>query len=185
MKKSRGFSVLELFIAITLFIVIMGALFLVISPSIDSFQLSSAQLDLESEVRRAIDTMTSELMQTRIAKITEGPVNADNINYNAIRFAVPYDIDTDGDIINDNQVMEWSDASPANWTVRYSLVGSQIIRSAGDGLNPVLANNISSLTFRRPSYNPNTIEINISAQKSTSKNRSVQVSLSSLIKMRN
>ena len=180
-----GFSLLELFIAISLFIVMMGALFLVISPSIDSFQLSTAQLDLESEVRRALDTMTSELMQTRISKINEGPVGADNINYNVIRFAIPFDIDNDGDILDNNLAIEWSDQNPANWTVRYSRVGTQIIRTAGDGLNPVLANNITSLTFRRPSYNPNTIEIGISAQKSTSKNRSVQVSLSSLIKMRN
>ncbi|MFH1201428.1 MAG: prepilin-type N-terminal cleavage/methylation domain-containing protein [Candidatus Omnitrophota bacterium] len=180
----RGLSIVELLVALTLFVIVVGALFLIITPSIDSFQLGDAQLDVEAQLRQALDTMTSELMQTKISKIDDGPVSADNNNYNTIRFAIPHDIDGDGDILDSGQIVEWSDQGSAPWNIRYILSGGQLLRISGGSVT-VLGNHISSLIFRRPSINQNIIEISVTAERATAKNRQTSINLSSQIRMRN
>lgn len=185
MKKERAVTLVELIVSIAIFAMVALGLIIVLNYTRGSIEIFQTTSSLEEEIQNALNVMTNELRQTRAAKITAGPVNADGLWYNSISFAIPYDIDSDADIINATGAMEWSDQNPQNWTVSYAFSGTQLRRTAGDNRNPILANNITSVSFRRQIATPGLIDVSVSGQMTTYLNRTVQISITDSVEMRN
>lgn len=173
----KGFTLVEILVSVLIFSFIFMALFAILAGGQTSWYTADVQIELNQQVRGSLSTMNRQLRQTRVSVISDVP--ADDNYYTSITFKVPQDLDGDGDVIDSFGNIEWSE------NINYSLSeDGQIIRSTQSG-SSVLANDISSLQFRRPSGNPNIIQIYITAQKTTVLGRELQTSIESRIKIRN
>lgn len=173
----KGFTLVEIMISLLIFSLIFMATFMVLSGGQSSWYIGDAKIQLNQELRRPLLTMNRELRQTRSSEIIGVP--ADDNFYTSITFRIPEDVDVDGDVIDALGNIEWSG------NINYSLNASnQIVRSSPSGTS-ILANNVSGLQFMRPSGSPNTIDINISVQKTTTLGRNLQAGITSSVKMRN
>ncbi len=185
MKTNKAITLVEFMIAAAIFLIISLALVLTLNYTRQSIEVVIVSTELQEEAYNALNIITTELRGTNSTKINAGPILADDIGYVSITFAIPFDVDSDGDILDASGLIEWSDQNPANWDVAYSLSGNQLIRTAGDGRNPILANHVTFLEFKRSVATPSFIEISMTVEKSTFFNRTIEVSLTSQIKMRN
>ncbi len=172
-----GFSLVELMVTVFISALIFAALFVVLSAGRSSWYTGDTQVRLNEEMRKPLLTMNRELRQTRASEISGVP--ADNNFYTTITFKLPEDVDSDGDVIDALGNMEWSG------NINYSLnAANQIMRSTLSS-SSILANSISNLQFRRPSGNPNIIQVYITAQQNTISGRNLQSNIMSSIKLRN
>lgn len=176
-KKGAGFTLVEVLVVVLIFSFIFMALFMVLAGGQSAWYTGDVQIELNQEIRKAIFTMDRQLRQTRTSVISGVP--ADDNYYTTITFKVPQDLDGDGDVIDSLGNLEWSG------DITYSLnANNQIIRSTLSG-SSILANNISSLQFRRPYGNPEIVQIYITAQKTTVLGRNLQAGIMSSVKVRN
>jgi len=172
-----GFTLAEVMVTVFIFSLIFTAVFMILSGGRASWYTGDAQMTVDEEVRRPLLTIDRELRQTRASEISGVP--ADNNFYANITFNVPFDRDGDGSVIDSLGNIEWSD------NINYALNGNkQIVRSTASGTS-ILANNISSLQFRRLSGSPNVIQIYITALKTAVSGRILQSNIMSSIKIRN
>jgi len=166
----RGITLIEILLTVLIFSFIAAAIFLVLGIGKASWYTGDVETVLSQDIRRALTVMNSQLRQSSSSVISGVPAN-DNY-YAAITFKLPEGIADNGSII-------WSE------NINYSLNVNHQIISLKSGASSILANNINSLQFRRPSGNPDIIEIYITAQKNTIQGRSLQDSITSSVKMRN
>lgn len=172
-----GFTLVEIMVTLLISSLMFTALFIVLSSGRNSWYIGDAQVRLNEEMRKPLLTINKELRQSRPSEITGVP--ADDNFYTSITFKVPEDTDNDGDVIDAAGNVEWSE------NITYALnANNQIVRSAPSGTS-VLANNISSLQFRRPSGNPSAIQIYITANTTTVSGRNLQSNIMSSVNLRN
>lgn len=177
--KMKGFTLVEIIIVLFIFTIISGAIFSVLKMGGLAWNLGDVQVAVQQDLRRGMNAMIRELRQSRSSVISGVP--ADDNYYSLIIFRVPEDIDNDGDVVDDLGNVEWSNS------IQYSLGGynnKQLLR-VQDGTTSVLANNVNSLQLRRISVIPNILEIILLTQKVTIEGRSIQITLSSKVRLRN
>lgn len=165
-----GFTLVEVLVSVLIFAFISAAIFMVLSVGKASWYTGDAEIELNQEMRKALMIINGQLRQSGSAVISGVPAN-DNY-YTSITFKVSQGVGTSGSI-------QWSE------NINYSLNVNHQIISLKAGVSSILANNITSLQFRRPSGNPDIIESYITAQKNTAGGRSLQDSITSSVKMRN
>jgi hypothetical protein len=164
-------------VTLLIFSIIFAALFRVLSAGRTTWYLGDVEVELSQEIRRALIPMEKELRQSGSSVVSGVP--SDGNYYTSITFKIPEDIDGDGDVVTGTGGIEWSNA------ITYLRNSSnQIIRSTTSGAT-VLANHISSLQFKRTLGEADLIWIYITAQKTTTNNRTIQVTINSEVKMRN
>lgn len=172
--KNKGLTLTEIIIVIFLFSIILTAIFTVLAAARTSWKSGSSQLSVQQEARRGLNAMAGELRQVRLSTITGVP--ADGSNNISVTFQIPVAISETG--------TTWST------NIQYSLGGlngAQLLRTQ-DGTQRVLANNVSLLNFTRDASAPATINISITAQKSTFPGFSVSqsnITLNTEVKVRN
>jgi len=152
-NKNKGLTLVEIILVIFLFSIILTAIFSVLAAARSSWKSGSSQLSVQQEARRGLNTMAGELRQARLSTITGVP--ADGSNNISVTFQIP-------DAISESSTT-WSK------NIQYSVGGlnsAQLLRTQ-DGQQRVLANNVSALSFIRDTLAPATINISITAQKST------------------
>lgn len=179
MIKDYGFTLIELMVVIFIFLIISAAVYGILTIGRQSWYIGSTQVELQQEVRRGMDRMIRELRQSGQNTIVDVP--ADDSSYSTITFQIPEDTDGDGDVIDDGGNIEWGSQ------ITYSLGGlnnQQLLRSSG-GTSTVLANNVINLQFKRSSTTPNILEISLQAEKDTVRGRTIQLTLSSQVSLRN
>lgn len=173
----RGLSLVEVLVSILIFSFIFIAIFNILSSGQASWYTADVQIELQQEIRKALMVMNTQLRQSGSSVISGVP--ADDNYYTSITFKIPQDLDGDGDVIDSIGNIEWSN------NITYSLDSNRILRTVEGGATSILANQISNLRFLRPSGAPNIIEIGITAQKDNVFGRSLQLGVSSSVKMRN
>jgi len=167
-KIARGFTFIELMVAIAIFLVVSGGIFTSFNAGIAIWENTNAFVDTATEARRAVDKAAWDLRQTNAGQI--GGVPADGNWYNGITFRIPNSITSNGIVV-------WS----AN--IAYNVGGlnnAQLLRS-----NQVVANNILSIRFRRSAVTPNIIDINVQSQKNTVRGYTVSAQASAQVRLRN
>lgn len=189
MKKA--FSLLELLVTVAIFFMIIGAVFSLLISGRKAFETGNVQIEVEQEARRALDYMSKELRQSSANKI-QAP--ADGASSATIIFEIPWDVDGDGDVIDDlSGAIEWSDDAGVNriGAITYSLAGGQILRNLSfTSEQSVLANRITVLTFNRP-VGTDIIEISLTAEKyaltgfTLPGSPKITISLNTQVKVRN
>lgn len=173
----KGFSLIEALITLVIFSLIFIAMFSIMNQGLKTWHIADINIEVQQDARRAVMAMERQLHQTRTSQIAQ-PANG--TYYTTLSFKLPQDTDGDGDLINSTGNIEWSNF------ITYSRNGSnQLIRTNSDGSISVLAQNITNLQFRRYSGNPKVIEITITARKATAADKSSQVNIISLVKVRN
>ncbi|MBI3615497.1 MAG: type II secretion system protein [Candidatus Omnitrophica bacterium] len=161
-RKRDGFTFIEILVSMAIIAIISGVVVGILSSSQRTWQVEQARMTTSTELRRAIDSLSRELISTQLADLTEIPVGAAWYSGNLI-FRIPQDgPDAGTTVLNDaTGLIEWS--TP----ITYSLGGNggnQILRSQ-NGVDQVLANGVTALQFRRQAATPSVIEINVSVQR--------------------
>jgi len=152
-KNNKGFTLLEIIIAVFLFSIISAAIFSVLATAKNSLSAGESQISVQQACRNGLDVMIKELRQAGALTISDVPANG--TNYSAITFQIPTAISETG--------ITWS--SNINYSLG-GLNGAQLLRTQS-GSQKVLANNISALSFNRSAANPNVVNISVTAQKNT------------------
>ena len=184
-RGKTGLTLIDVIAAFSIFFIILAAALGVLTMGRESWQSGSVQIQVQRDARRGMDTMVRELRQSGSSTIEV--VLPDGSPYDNITFRIPEDIDNDGDVIDNNGLLEWGNSISYfidTNDVNSDGITSQLLRSAG-GQSRVLANNITNLQFRRGLTTPNIIEIALQAQKSIVPGRSLQATLNSQVSLRN
>lgn len=186
----KGFTLIEFMIVVIIFLIMLAAVFNALATGRSSWQSGNAQVQAQEEARRAMDWMVRELLGAKLVSISE--------DKSTIKFKVTIDediIDTtaDDDVLDVNDSVEWGANDGTNdrlnWTIGYSLSSGQILRKIFNSddteqtsLKKVLANNVTAISFDPPS---SVIDIDITAQKDTIRERTMESSLHSQVRLRN
>ena len=171
----RAFSLVEVLVSLIIVSILVFALFSVMDVGSNSWFSADASVQLRQEIIKVFMTMERELKETRPAQInlTSGSSSS------SLTFKIPQDNDGDSTILDASGNVEWSG------NIVYALNGSgQIIRTAS-GSSSILAQNIASLQFSRPSSALDIIQIDITAQKNSDQGRLMQDAGQIIVKMRN
>jgi len=173
-RKSSGFTLIEIMIAMFIFSMLMAALLLILTVGKSSMQVGSARIDLQQELRRSMDWISDELRQAGSSVITGVP--ADGAPRNTISFQIPDTPSvTEGSIAWEPTVIQYSLGG---------INGEQLLRTFG-AQQTILANNITSFELTRQTLTPAIVEIALQSQKRTVKGHLINLDLDFQIKLRN
>jgi type IV pilus assembly protein PilW len=142
-NKEDGFSLVELFIYMAMFIVVMGALYSVFIGNTKSYSSQENKVEMVQDLRAAMHLLVSDI---RMAGLD--PTDADGIGFvdNA-----DDKYDTDGNSIHFTMDFDGNGAIDTSEDINYFLKNSggvqQIVRRTGDGSEPVVAENITSFSL--------------------------------------
>jgi hypothetical protein len=158
----------ELLIAVFIASIIFMALFMMMSSGRANWHRTDTQIALQQELRKAMRQITEDLRQSGISRVS---VPADSANYSNISFAVAEGATTGAIIWSPNEI-------------DYSLSGGQIIRTYNTDMR-VIANNITSMVFRRFPATYTIVRINLTSQKRSVTGQLINASVGSAVTLRN
>ncbi len=158
-KKKNGLTLIEMMIVLVIFVLIGEAIAYILSSGEGAWYMSDAKIVATQEGRRAMSAVIREIRQSAPAEITNCP--ADGQWYLAqINFAIPVDLDGDGDVLDASENIEWS-------AVSYSTTAQLQIQRQSGGTNSILCNNLLNVYFRRQAATPDVLEVALWTQKWT------------------
>jgi len=169
-----GFTLIEIIIAVLLCSIMFAALFSVLASARNSLSAGESQLGVQQACRNGLDFMIKELRQAGASTITGVP--ADGTSYSSITFQIPLAISATSITLSDS--------------IQYALGGlngRQLVRTQS-GIERVVGNNISALSFNRTLADPNVVNISITAEKDTFPGftaRQTVITLVSQVRLRN
>ena len=157
LKDRRAFTLVEALVTVIVFSVILGACYAVLMSGSDSWEANSVRVELRQELRKGMDWILNDLRQAGSASLSDALSPVYGAWYTSITFRKSNGVS--------NGVISW-----AADTTKYLLGGSdstQLQRQVGSQTPAVIAQNISTLQFRRLASAPNVVEVNLQAQKKT------------------
>lgn len=184
-KARRGITLVELMIALVIFLLVSGAVVLAIFSAQRSLSTGSGQVVLTVELRKSLDRMARELVESGASHI-QRPL-ANGVWDTVLAFQVPKYRDSDGTVVlnADGTIAEWSNL------VTYQL-GTEnrafriVAPSAPDPeVREVLASHITELRFRRDSLRADVVEIQMTASTITEHGQVMSRTMGTQIKVRN
>lgn len=179
LKCRRGFTLAEMMVTVVIFSFILGICYALFISGSDSWETNSTRVELQQELRKAMDWITQDLRQAGSASIVDVP--ADGSTYTSITFRKSAGV-SGGNLVWDAD------------TTRYFLGGAngnQLQRQIGSQTASVIAQNIQSLQFSRQGSASNIVDVSLQAQKTTLRGKTltgktpIQASLSLKIFLRN
>ena len=180
MRRS-GWTLVEMMVVTSLLTVIMGVIISMLFLGQNTFSTGSSQMVLGVETRRAIESMTREVAETRSdpAWLTFPP--ADGRQYTRVTFALPQDRDGDGTVF----LQGTTQLEPPAQLITYQIGGAnrnQLIRD--DGVSQtVLANQVTDVQFRRPTAG--VLEVQLTSLTTEGNQRNVSRMLTTRMQLRN
>lgn len=188
-KGKRGFILTEVLIAASILVIISAIMLPFFIQGSNLWHLITNQSDLRSIARNAMNYMTQEL---RKATRTSSEIPSPNLsipskpNNNSLDFYLPTDIDGNGLIIDSIGATEWDKSNK----IQYQYVpGQKQLRRLEEGNQYIIANNVALIEFEDNSINPalynDELKIILTLERLIPQNRSVSVTLTSIIKLRN
>ncbi|MCM8773618.1 MAG: hypothetical protein NC820_02635 [Candidatus Omnitrophica bacterium] len=188
-KIEKCFTLIEVLLSASILAVISAIMLSFFIQGSNLWQLITNQSDLRSIARNAMNYMRQELQNTTR---TSPEIPSPNLsipskpNNNSVDFYLPIDIDGNGLIIDDIGNTEWDKSNK----IQYQYVpGLRQLRRLEKGNKYVIANNVASIEFEDNSINPvlynNELKIVLKLEKLTPQNRTVSISVTSIVKLRN
>ena len=188
LRNKKGFTLVEILVTVLIFSVLAAAVNTVLLAGDSSWQTNNVQVELQQDLRKAMDWMKDDIRQTGSIAIDNVP--ADGTWYTTITFQKAIGIDGGS--------IEWNNdgASPSNEiTTQFVLGGAdsnqlQRLTVTDDGddatnTTTVVANNIQAVQFRRLASVSKVVEVDIDAQKTTVKGAVITSSLDFKVQLRN
>jgi len=168
-SQKDSFSLVELMVVVMVFSIMVSSIFAVLDSGRRSWNVSEAQIDNQSEARRALGRMTDELTQAGQATVT---INATQ------------------DVISSQVPTSYNDATATiTWgdQIQYSLGGingEQLLRTNLNTLAiEIIGNNITTLQFT--SLAIDVVGIQLILTKQARSQDTLQLPLNSQVKLRN
>jgi Tfp pilus assembly protein PilW len=142
-SNEDGFTLVELFIYMAMFIIVMGALYSVFIGNTKSYSSQENKVEMVQDLRAAMhlvvsDTRMAGLDPTGVGGI--GFIDDANDKYDTDGNSIHFTMDFDG-----NGAIDHSE--DINYYLKTSGGVQQIVRRTGDGNEPVVAENITSFSF--------------------------------------
>ena len=131
-ESDRGFTLVELLIAMAVGLVLLGAMYGVFSMHNKTFGTQEQIAEMQQNARAAMDMMTREI---RMAGYNPAGIAFDGITYSASQLQVKADLDGNGTIAGQENIIYKHDS--ANY---------QVTRNIGSGDQPLIEN-AQSFTF--------------------------------------
>jgi prepilin-type N-terminal cleavage/methylation domain-containing protein len=190
LRYSNGFTLVEVMIASAISLMAISMIFGIFASGKDVFEVKRAQADLQARGRQAMDMMTRELRSaTRTSNQTPSP-NLDvpsTPNNKQVDFYLPLDKDSNGYITsNATGLIEWD----TNSKVQYQYIpGQEWLRRLVNGDQTTIAWNVTDIRFidadiDNSLYN-NELKIILTLKQATAKGRTLNMTFTSMVKLRN
>jgi len=188
-KGNRAFTLMEVIVASFILIAVLGIMYSIYISGFDIWEIGSERADLQSQARRALNYMVSELRNATQSS-TQNPSPNLSIpsipNNKQIYFYIPEDKDVDGLITDANGRIEWD----TNNKIHYQFIpGQKIIRRLEKGEEKIFARDVSDVQFIDRNIDPtlpiNELKIILTLNKVTARHRNIAIILSSNVALRN
>ena len=171
----KGLTIFEVLVAVLVFSIIAMALGYAVVAGKSALLISDLPTQLRQNVLFAIMPMVRELRQTAPAKINLG----EGASSNSVTFKIPHDNNADGVVVDNIGNIEWGG------NITYARNGAgQLTRTSGV-VTSVIAPNIATLQFSRPTGEDALIQIDLIVQKADALGRLYQDTEQAIVKMRN
>jgi len=191
-RRSRtqdGFTLTEVLMAASILVVISAIMLSFLTQGLSLWQLITSQSDLRSTARNVMSYMTQELRKaTRTSKENPPPnlTIPSKPNNNSVDFYLPADLDGNRLIIDATGATEWDKSNK----IQYQYIpGLKRLRRLEKGKQYVISDNVTSIEFEDNSINSalydNELKIILTLQTLVPPNRTVSVTLTSIVKLRN
>jgi prepilin-type N-terminal cleavage/methylation domain-containing protein len=164
-----GFTLVELMFSLIIFSYIAGGLYTVLKVGEGSYLSNSSQVELQQELRKGMEWMKYELQQAGPTSISNVPANGSW--YTTITFKTPTGVSSGA--------ISWNTD-----TIQFSRSGTNLRRTSGAS-SRTLAQDITSLQFRRLSTEPKILEVAMTGQVTPIKGEALQDTLNFKIRLRN
>lgn len=177
MKRSTGFTLMEVLVAMTLAVFLVGAVIGMMMSSQKTLAEGSSSVLMNSQLRRVVDRMSRQLAQSQTGQVTDPAANGTWAT--SITFRIPEDTDASGSVLDaEGSISEWSD-----W-ITIASDGSNCILTT-NGTDEILANHITDVQFRRQAATPEVVEIQLTATVTSGTNRIETRTLETKVNLRN
>jgi len=187
-RKTDAFTLTELMVVVGILSVVGGLAFELLSHLSDFWDVATTQADLRSLDQAAVNMMTRDLVNAT----RKGAGSPPNLvipplpGNTSVQFYLPTDLDGNGLIIDGMGNIEWDMITPVQF--QYVAAARQVLRVRG-ATTQVVAQNVQSATFNDQSTDPSLysdeVRIQLTLQRMTPRQRSVTVSSSTVVKLRN
>lgn len=142
-NNEKGFTLVELFIYMAIFIVVLGSLYSILITNTKSYSSQENKVEMTQDLRAGMELMVTEIRMAGCDPTAVGGIgflnNADDrYDTDANSVHLTMDTDSDGTIANSEDI---------NYYRKTSGGVQQIVRRMGDGSEPVVAENITGLIF--------------------------------------
>jgi len=187
-KSQNGFTLAEVLVAASILVIISTIILSFLIQGLNLWQVITTQSDLRSDARNAMNYMTRELRKaTRTSEDSSVHLCIPSKpNNNSVDFYLPVDgIDANLLIIDATGATEWDESNE----IQYQYVsGLKRLRRLEKGNQYIIADNVTSIEFEDSSNSAlydNELKIILSLEKLTPQKRTVSVTLTSIVKLRN
>ncbi len=171
-RNTQGISLTEILVTVALLTLLSGGAVQLLIVGSDSYVVNKNKIELQQELRKSVDWIKEDLRQTGINGLVN--MNTDT-TYTQITFRVAVGAVAGG-------TTTWS-----NNTIQYMLGGTggvQLRRISG-ATTQIIAQNITTLQFRRNSSAPNIIIVTITSSNNQGKGGTISLNYSAKINIRN
>lgn len=179
-NRTKGFTLVEVMMTVAVFTVLSGACLMIFLSGSDSWQSNDTQVELQQELRKAMENIKADLVQSGASTILNVPLPSDgtcddflgNDWYTTITFRKASGVS----------------AGVIQWSASYQYLlggtgGKQLLRRPQAGSDVIVAQDMQTLKFRR--CTSNVVEVSMVTQKNTLKKRSLSNTLTFEVKLRN
>lgn len=186
-KKTGGFSLTELLVVVALFSVLASGIVLTIFSAQRSWTVGSGETVMTLELRRALDAMSRELVESQPAQVQQPPANG--LWGNAIVFRVPQDRNGDGSVLDANgQIAEWSNTITYQQGGRSNACTRTQVNDPGvlpRTILSTLANHVTDVRFRRQAATADIVEIQMTTSTINEMGQVFSRNMATRVKLRN
>lgn len=146
--RATGFTLTEMIIVSALAMILGGALITIFLTGQASYLSADSYIQVHQEARRALDAMVRELREAKVPGVTFAAAPALNF-----QIALGFDLNGTYAACPDNEVcwgaVDSTGTLQPDWTIRYSLSGTQLVRQlfnggVAQGALRVLANQVDA-----------------------------------------
>ena len=205
LRNNRGFTLLEMLIAIGIFTLMMTGAIISLTSGQNSWLSSDLQIDLQDSIRKSFAKVSSELRQSSASQV-QVVQNGGTGSTDSIAFAIPIRCEADMDLLGAGTSIQYWGA-PLTWgctsstcmdadndcstldysQVQYMLNGTNLVRRVLDSSSllvqqDTIARDVTDLQI---TVNTNVVTIDVTAQQTTALNTTVTATMSLDVYMRN
>lgn len=188
-KANTGFTLVEILVATSIFIASLGIIYSIYFSGLDIWEIGRYQAELQAQARIALNYMVSELRNaTRTSTQNPSPnLSIPSVpNNKDMAFYLPQDSDDDGFITDANGDIEWETDN----RIQYQYIpGQKELRRLEKGVQRILARDVTDVQFIDINIDPtlsiNELRIILALTKTTTRQRNISITFSSIVALRN